>query len=121
MQLERRGQFVDPLLEQFHHIIVAPIEHNFAGPHRVPRVDLHTWVGCDDPWRSHISETFPHALQNAPSVVGPLIVIIAPDKIGRGCPVFVFDRVEKVCGVKPDLPLGPPEPAEIQPDAKRQS
>src|SRR5439155_14122313 len=89
--------------------------------YRATRFDLHPWIGCDDPWRSHISETFTHALHNTRAIVAPLIVIIAADKI-RDCQlVFVFNCMEKILRVTPYLALRPPEPDEIQPDAKRQS
>jgi hypothetical protein len=69
---------------------------------------------------THVSEAFAHPFENARTIVARLILIIAGDKIAGGRPVFVFDRVEKVFRVTADLSLRPPEPDEIQPDAKRE-
>lgn len=110
LQLERRGQRIDALVEQIHHIIVGAIEHDFAGPYRASPVDLYTGIGCDDPWTAHISEAFPHSLQNARSIVAPLILIIAPDKIGDCRPVFALNRMEKILGVTTYLARRPPKP-----------
>src|SRR2546429_302195 len=82
-------------------VIFGAIEHNFADPSRATRFDLHPWIGCDDPWRSHISETFTHALHNTRAIVAPLIVIIAADKIRDCQPVFVFNCMEKILRVTP--------------------
>ena len=62
---------------------------------------------------THVSEAFAHPFENARTIVAPLVPIIAADKIAGGRPVFVFDRVEKVLRVTPDLSLRPPEPDEI--------
>ena len=113
LQLERRGQRIDALVEQIHHIIVGAIDHDFAGPHCAPRFNLYTRIGCDDPGIAHISEAFPHPLQNARSIVAPLILIVAPDEIGGCSPVFALNRMEKILGVTTYLARRPPEPNEI--------
>jgi len=43
------------------------------------------------------------AFENTRAIVGPLIAIITADKIRRACPVFVFNGVEKIFGMTPDL------------------
>jgi len=43
------------------------------------------------------------AFENTRAIVGPLIVIITADKIRRACPVFLFNSVEKIFGMTPDL------------------
>jgi len=48
------------------------------------------------------------AFENTRAIVGPLIVIITADKIRRACPVFVFNRMEKIFDMTPDLTLRPP-------------
>ncbi len=120
LQLERRGQFVDPFVEQFHHIIVGAVEHDFAGPHRAPGFNLHSWVRHDDPGSAHPSKTFPHAFENPRPIVAPLILIIVANKIGCGFPVLLFDRVKKILRVTPYLVFRPPNPEKIQPEAKRE-
>ena len=91
-----------------------------AHPFRSTSLDPHGYAECADSNTTHISEAFAHAFENARTIIAPLVLIIAADKIAGGRPVFVFDRVEKVFRVTPDLSLGPPEPDEIQPDAERE-
>ena len=113
LQLERRGQRIDASVEHLHHIIVGAIDHDFTGPDRASRFDPYTGIGCDDPGTAHISKAFLHPLHNPRSIVAPLILIIAPEKIGGCCPVFVLNRVEKILCVTSYLARRPPEPNEI--------
>ena len=57
-----------------------------------------------------------HAFENTRTIVAPLIVIITADKIRRVCPVFVFDSVEKIFSMTPDLTPGLPKPDQKQSD-----
>jgi hypothetical protein len=57
-----------------------------------------------------------HPFKNARAIVAPLVAIIAADKIRRACPVFVFDGVEKIFSMTPDLTLRPPKPDQKQSD-----
>ena len=65
-------------------------------------------------------KSFTHAFKNTRTIIAPLILIIATDEILRGSPVFVFNRVEKVFGVKAYLTFRLPKHREIQSDAKRE-
>jgi hypothetical protein len=119
VQLERRGQFVDAFVENFHHAVVAAIDCDLAEPHGAPPFNLHDGVFCNYPGAAHPSETFPHAFDKARLIVAPLILKIIANKIGDGLPVPVVNGVKEIFSVKPDLTLRPPEPDEIQSDANR--
>src|SRR5436309_8337459 len=121
LELERRRQFVDAFIEQFHHTVVGAVECDLADPYCARRFNPHTWVRRDDPGAAHPSKTFPHAFENSRAIVTPLVLIVVTDKIGRGIPVSVFDRVKEIFCVSPDLTLRPPEPDEIQPNTKCES
>ena len=96
LQLERRGQFVDALVEHFHHAIVAAIDGDFAHPDRAPHFKLHSRIGCKDPGPPHPSKTFPHTFEKARLIVAPLILIIVANKIGDSLPVSMFDGVKEI-------------------------
>src|SRR4029453_4959359 len=113
LQLEGRRQRIDAFIEQIHHIIVSAIEHDFAGPHRASRFDTYAGIGCDNPGTAHVSEAFSHSLENARSIVAPLILIILPDKICNCRPVFALNRMEKILGVTIYLARRTPKPDEI--------
>ena len=119
LELEGRGQRIDAFVEKFHRFIVSAIDHNLAAPHRAPRLDLHIWIRRDEPWAAKVSKAFAHALENTRPIVAPLVLIIAADKIGRGRPVFVFNRVKEIFSVTLDLTLRLPEPDEVERNAKR--
>src|SRR5438876_424529 len=93
LQLERRGQFVNALVEHFHHAVVAAIDCDFADPDRAPHFNLRSRIGCKDPGPAHPLKTFPHAFDNARLIVAPLILIIVSNKIGDSLPVSVLDGV----------------------------
>lgn len=78
--------------------------------------DPHGYAECANFNTSHISKTFMHAFENTRVIVTPLIAIITADKIRRACPVFVFDGVEQIFSMTPDLTLRPPEPDQKQSD-----
>src|SRR6266481_4380729 len=120
LQLERRRQFVDAFVEQSHHIIVRAIKRDFSGPQRPLRLNLHAWIGCDDPGSAHPSETVSHAFENPRPIVALLILIIIADKIGYSLPVSVFYRVKEIFCVSLDLAFRPPEPDEIQSNSNGQ-
>ena len=113
LQFERSGQFVDPFVEQLHHVIVSAVECDLADPYRARRFNPHTWSRRDDPSAAYPSKTFPHAFENPRSIVSPLILIIVANKIGHSVPVSVFDRVEEVLCVSQDLMFRPPKPQKI--------
>src|SRR4029453_7716121 len=113
LPLERRGQRIDAFVEQIHHMIVGAIKHDFAGPHRASHFDPYAGIGCDDPGTTHVSEAFSHSVENARSLVAPLILIIAPDKIGDCRPVFALNRMEKILGVTTYLARRLREPDKI--------
>jgi hypothetical protein len=121
LQFERRGQLVDAFVEHFHYSIVAAIDRDFAGPHRAPRLNLHSWVRPTDLRSAHPSKTFPHALENPRPIGAPLILIIVANKISDSLPVSVVDCVKEIFCVQPDLMLRSPQPHEIQPGAKGKS
>jgi hypothetical protein len=96
LQLERRGQFVNALVEHFHHAIVAAIDGDFAGPDRAPHFNLHSGIGCEDPGSSHPAKTFPNAFDKTRLIVAPLILIIAANEIGDSFPVSVVNGVKEI-------------------------
>ena len=120
LKLERRGQFVNALVEHFHHAVVAAIDCDFADPDRAPRFNLRSRIGCKDSGPAHPSKTFPHAFDNARLIVAPLILIIVSNKIGDSLPVSVLDGVKEIFRMYLDLTLRPPQPEQVKPDAKRQ-
>src|SRR4029453_9425796 len=79
---------------------------------------LHPRIRRDDSRTAHISKAFASAFENTRANVAPLILIIHCNKIGRGIPVLMLNRVEKIFGVTPYLSLRLPESDEIEPYAK---
>ncbi|SRR6266487_543270 len=120
LQLERRRQFIEAFIENFHNAVVAAIERDFADPDRAPRFNLHGRVWCNDPGSAHPTKTFPHTFKNSRAIVAPLILIVVSDKIGHSFPVSAFDRMEEIFGVQPDLMPRLPKPEQIQPKANRE-
>jgi hypothetical protein len=118
LKLKRRWQFVDALVEHFHHAIVAAIHRDFTDPDRAARFDLHSWIGRGDPGPTDPSKTFPHSFKEPGAIVAPLILIIFANEISDRIPVSVVDRVKEIFGVQPDLMLRPPKPDEIKRDGK---
>ena len=96
VQLERRGQFVDAFVEQFHHAVVAAIDCDLAEPHGAPPFNLHDRVGRKDPGPAHPPKAFPHAFEKTRLIVAPLILKIIANKIGDGIPVPVIDGVKEI-------------------------
>src|SRR6184192_3383535 len=96
LQLERRGQFVNALVEHFHHAIVAAIDCDFAGPDRASRFNLHSRIGRKDSGPAYPSKTFPHAFDKTRLIVAPPILIIVSNKIGDSLPVSVLDGVKEI-------------------------
>src|SRR5438034_1003412 len=113
LQLERCRKFVDTLVEDFHHPIVAAIERDFSDPDCAPPVNLHGGVRCTDPRPAHPTKTFPHAFKNSRAIIAPLIMIITADEIGYSFPVSAINCVKEIFGVQPNLMLRSPEPDQI--------
>ena len=113
LQLERRRQFVDALVEDFHHPVVATIQRDLADPDCALAVDLHGRVRCNDPGPAQPSKTFPHPFKNSRAIIAPLILIITADETGYSFPVSAINCVKEIFGVQPNLMLGSPEPDQI--------
>jgi len=113
LQLERRRQFVDALVEDFHYPVVAAIDYDFADPDRAPRVNLHGRVKRHDLGTTYPSKAFSHAFKNSRAIIAPLIVIITADEIGYSFPVSAINCVKEIFCVQPNLMLRSPQPDQI--------
>ena len=117
-QFERCRQSVDAFVQDFHHAIVAAIDHNFADPDCARRLNPHSRVGRRDPGPGHPSKTFPHKFKKPGAIIVPLVPVIVADEIGNSFPISAIDRMKEMFRVQADLMLRSPKPQQIQPDAQ---